>query len=120
MQVSIRIELQKIVKSLLVVSVTAFHFAVMPWSLRADRLVLDMKSAAQSIQRVRPACLLGMREFSAVVRLDHVRSISEIADRTLHKVHRRVAAGLLLFSFSVLRYPWRLSPFVNLGVVALF
>ena len=81
-----------VVEPLLVVPVAAFYFAVVPGCLGTDRLVDNVKPAAKNIQRMNTICLLCVGKFSAVVRLDHVRRITEVDDRTLHKVYGAVAA----------------------------
>ena len=41
-------------------------------------------------------CLLRMGKLSAIVRLDHIRCIAEIDDRSLHKIHGAITAVLLI------------------------
>ena len=67
-----------IVESLLVVSVAAFHFPVVPGRPWSDCLVLDMKTAAQNIQWVDAIGLLRVGKFAAIIRLEDVRRITEI------------------------------------------
>ena len=96
MQILIRIELQVIIEPLLVIPVTAFHFAVMPRGLGSDRLVENVKFAAKIIQRMNAFCLLCVSKFSTIVRLNHIRSIPKVKNGTVHKVYGAVAAVLLV------------------------
>ena len=96
LQILIRIELQVIIEPLLVVSVAAFHFTVMPRRSRANCFVDDMKLTAKSIQRMNAICLLGVCKLSTVVRLNHLRRITKVNDRTLHKIYRAEAAVLFV------------------------
>lgn len=41
-------------------------------------------------------CLLRMGKLSAIVRLDHIRCIAEVDDRSLHKIHCAITAVLLI------------------------
>ena len=81
-----------IVEALLVVSVTAFHFPVMPGRPGSDRLVLDMEAAAQHIQWMDSIGLLRVGKLTAVIRLDDVRRVTKVNNRSLHKIHGTVAA----------------------------
>ena len=85
-----------IIESLLVVSVAAFHLAVMPRCCRAYRLVCDVKAATKNIQGMNSFCLLCVGKLSAIVCLDHIRCIAEVDDRTLHEIHGAVTAIFLL------------------------
>ena len=82
------------IKALLVIAVAAIYLAVMPRGSGPDQLVRHMQLVAQDIQRVYPFCLLGMCEFSAIVRLDHIRSVPKVEDCPLHKIDGAVAAIL--------------------------
>lgn len=81
------IELQMIVETLLVVSVTTLHFSVMPWSPGAENLVVDMIFQAKSIQRMYSFGFLCVGELSAVVRLNGVGRIAKKDDSTLHEIN---------------------------------
>lgn len=85
-------KLEVIIKAFLVISVAALHLTIMPGRLGTDCLVDNVKPAAKNIQRMHAISLLGMGKFSAVVRLDYVRCIAKVNNRTLHKVYGAVAA----------------------------
>lgn len=92
LKILIRIELQEIIKPLLVIPVAALHFPIAPGRLRTDCLVYNVKPTAKNIQRMYAFCLLGVGKFSSVVRLNHAWCIAKVDNRTLHKVYRAVTA----------------------------
>ena len=96
LQIGQRIEAQVVVESLLIISVAALDFAVVPRRARADRLVNDAIFLAKQIQRVHALRLRGVAKFAAVVGLHDLRRIAEKGDCALHKIHRQEAALLLV------------------------
>ncbi len=72
----------------------AFHFTVVPRRAGPDQFVPDAVMVTESIQGMGPFGSCHMRELCAIVRLKHLRSVSEIRDSPLHKVNGGIAALL--------------------------
>lgn len=86
----------RIVESLLVVTMAAFHFPVVPGRLWPDRLVMDMQPHAQQVQWMYALRFGRMRKLRPVICLYRRRRIAEVNDGALHKVHGRIAAFLFV------------------------
>lgn len=88
------IEPQGLIESLVVVSVTSFHLAVMSWCSRLDELVPDAVVPAEPVQRVGSVGLSGMRELRPVVGLDGSWDVPEMLEGAQDEIKGAVAALL--------------------------
>lgn len=94
LQIIVGIEAQVIIEPSLIVSVAAFHLAVMPWRLGSDRLMDDMKLIAKDVQRMNSLCPLCIRKLAAIIRLNQLGCITEVDNGSLYKIHGTVTAVL--------------------------
>lgn len=90
----IGIESKVIIEPHLSISMVAFYFFIVPWRFGSNPLVCNIQLVAESIQRMYPPVLLCIGEFSAIVRLNHIRHIAKIKDGTLYEVHCGITAVL--------------------------
>ena len=96
MQIVERIELQVIVETLLIVSVTALDLTVVPRGARTENVMMDTVFGAEYVEVVNALCFCGMSELTAAVRLNLLRSIAEVDDRSFHKIHGGITALFLI------------------------
>ena len=90
------VEFQKIIKPLLIISVTSFYLSVVPWRFRANRLAIHVNFIAKHIEGVDSIRFCRVAEFSPVVCLNCFRSISEEGNGPFEKVHTGISALLLV------------------------
>ena len=86
-QIVIRMKLQKVIKTFLIVSVAAFYFAIMPRCSRTNQLMDYVIFAAKTVKNMYSVRFLVIRKFSAIISLYDFRSIAKEGDRTLYKVY---------------------------------
>ncbi len=91
-----------VVEPFLVVPVASFHFAVMPRSSRTDRFVCNAKMVEKNIEMMHSLCLFCVAELAAVIRLYCFGSIAKISNSSLHKIHGRITALLLIRIYETL------------------
>ena len=103
------------IKVLVVLAVTAFHFAVVSWCERSDLLVTDTELCQRFLEEgkgllIAVAHLIG--KFKAIIRLDTLNGIWEFLDDMLEKLRGGIGAVLL----KSLQIP-KSAVFVNEGVL---
>ena len=74
------------IKTLIVISLTAFDLSVMSWSPWPNQLVLDSLLLTVKIERMDPIGLTEMREFNAVVGLNGLGLVAEMTDGHFYKL----------------------------------
>lgn len=77
-----------VVKTLLVIPVAPLHLAVVPWRSRLDEFMCNAVPVTEYIQRMPAACFAKMRKLCAVVRLQDIRSITEVKNGSLNEIYR--------------------------------
>ena len=95
-QVIVGVKTQVVIEAFLIVSVAAFHLAVVPRRPWTDQVMPDPQLLTQQIEDMRPFRWPEVREFTAVIRLDFLRLITEKADGAFYKVHCRITALFLV------------------------
>ena len=73
-----REEFEMIIKPLLVISVAAFHLAVVPGSAGAYQLVGDSTPRAMKVKRVDMVGFCRIGKLAAIIRLDRLRDVAKI------------------------------------------
>ena len=76
-----------VIETFLIISVTAFYFAVMAWCTWADPFMVDFKLITQNIEWVCTVCFLNMCKFGTIVGLKYLRLISKVKDGTFQKIN---------------------------------
>ena len=99
-------------KSAVIISVTSFHFSIVPRCSWSNSLVNHMNLGTKCIQRMNSVCLFCIGELWAVVCLNYFRCISEEGNGSFEEVHGRVAALVLVGVYKPLS-----ACFLNYGVL---
>ena len=84
------------IKAFLVLPVTALHFSVMAWRIRADELVADAQLGSGRLKQSRqvtPAVGKAVGEFKAIVRLDALHPDSSAAI-PFHELFEEISGGV--------------------------
>lgn len=85
-----------VVKTLLVIPVTALNLTVMPRRFRSYQLVFYVVMTTEFIKDMHPFGLFRICKFSAVIGLNCGRSISKVCNCPFNKVYRGIAALLFV------------------------
>lgn len=83
-----------VIKPLLIVAVTSFNLSVMAGGSGTDSFVLNSNFVAQHIQWMCTVGFLLMCKFAAIIRLEYLRMVTKVGNRSFEKVYSRVAALL--------------------------
>lgn len=80
---------QPFIKTLVIVAVGTFHFAVVPRRTRLYRFMLYSMQPAKLVELVLFVVFrfAGVRKLGAVIRLNEFRAVAKISDCTLYKVN---------------------------------
>ena len=80
------------IKAFVVLTVTAFYFAIVPWCKRTDKLVANPMCQQMNLKHCRliPLCGEAVGKFSPVIRLNTFDRIGESLYQMVQKLSRRV------------------------------
>ena len=91
-QILERVEAQKVIESLLIVSVAAFNLSVVPWRSWANKFVVNSYTFTKAIKGMCTATISGISKFKTIISLDDFRLIPKVGYCTFYKVNCTVAA----------------------------